>query len=100
MKTKNNIRIQFVIEVKDTYSDQDSLPVWWGYSTLEDTANPNPSIPASKLALKFAKDRAESVIGTRLDNEDPDDDRLCIRTEWQIIKKTIIEEVIDMGQNE
>jgi len=94
MRTKNNIRIQFVIEKKDTYSNHDVPPYWWNYQTIEDTAN--PSVAASKLALKFAKERAKNVIGTTCDPDDPSDNRKCIKSEWQIVKRTITEEVIDM----
>ena len=62
MRTKNNIRIQFVIEVRDTYSNCDPLSIWWTFMTLED--GPNPSVPASLLALNFAKKRAKNVLGT------------------------------------
>jgi len=94
MKTKNNLRVQFIIEVKDTYSNQDMRPYWHRHQTIEDPAN--PGIAASKLALKFAKERAKKIIGTTLDPDDPSDDRKCIKSEWQIIKRTITEEVIDM----
>jgi len=98
MRTKNNIRIQFVIEVRDTYSNCDPLSIWWTFMTLED--GPNPSVPASLLALNFAKKRAKNVLGTICDEDDPNDNRICIKSEWQIVKKTITEEVIDMDQTE
>jgi len=61
MRTKNNIKVQFAIEVKDTYSNCDFQIGWLPYQTIEDPAN--PGIAASKLALKFAKERAKDVTG-------------------------------------
>ena len=98
MRTKNNIRIKFVIEVKDTYSNHDCPPFWLPYSTLQDP--PNPSMTACKLALKFAKERAKTIIGTSLDPDDPSDNSKCIKSEWQIVKRTITEEIIDMDEVE
>ena len=99
MRTKNNIRIQFVIEVRDTYSNNDNKPYWWTFQTLEDPRN--PSVAACKLALRFAKERAKSMIGEVLDPDDPsDNDRKCIKSEWQIVKRTITEEIIDMDKVE
>jgi transcriptional regulator with XRE-family HTH domain len=95
MRTENGMRVKFVIEVRDTFSNSDVPPYWHSWTGIEDP--PNPSDSALKIAQKFAKERAERMIGTRLDPDDSDDSRICTKSEWQIVKKMTTTEIVDMG---
>ena len=98
MRTENGMKVEFVIEVRDTFSNSSVPPFWHPYQKIEDPAN--PSNPALKIAQKFAEQRTESVIGSTCDPDDPDDFRICIKSEWQIVKRITTSEVVDMGKNE
>ena len=96
MRTENGMKVEFVIEVRDTFSNSSVPPFWHPYQKIEDPAN--PSNPALKIAQKFAEQRTESVIGSTCDPDDPDDSRICIKSEWQIVKRITTSEVVDMGK--